>query len=307
MIGCFLGTHTPDLAADEQTSSLKQSEVDGIDASPNDPIERLRQRSALDRWKSLSDGWTNRRQKSVEDQTSTSGPRMLPLQTAPQLEPVETAIQPAPAASPTKPVVKMVPSKSSDVYYRTASKLNKVKQNDPLGITEDAYKIKKVTEIDPFSDYEPDPNVAANDPCRNLCPRPEDCAQGENDEYKVCPEIEELTDAEYVSRHIPPAHYAWEAPNLYYNPLYFEDVQLERYGHTYWEPIQPFVSIGKFSTQLVGLPYQMAIDPPLKKVYPLGYYRPGECAPKLHYQIPWNTKAAAVQAGATAGAILLVP
>ena len=53
-------------------------------------------------------------------------------------------------------------------------------------------------------------------------------------------------------------------------------------------------------TQLLGLPYQMTIDPMWKKMYPLGYYRPGECAPKLHYQVPWNTRAAINQANANA-------
>jgi hypothetical protein len=65
--------------------------------------------------------------------------------------------------------------------------------------------------------------------------------------------------------------------------------------------------VGKFSAQLVGLPYQMGIDPPCKRIYPLGYYRPGECAPKLHYQVPWNTRAALIQAGVTTGMFYLIP
>ena len=34
-------------------------------------------------------------------------------------------------------------------------------------------QLPKVTQIMPFLDYEPDPKVAAEDPCQNLCPRPD--------------------------------------------------------------------------------------------------------------------------------------
>jgi hypothetical protein len=59
--------------------------------------------------------------------------------------------------------------------------------------------------------------------------------------------------------------------------------------------------------QWAGLPYQMVIDPPHCCVYPLGYYRPGECSPKLIYQIPFNFEAAAVEAGAITGVYFLFP
>ncbi len=91
-----------------------------------------------------------------------------------------------------------------------------------------------------------------------------------------------------------------------YNPLYFQDVQLERYGHTYG-CLQPAVSLGRFGVQLIGLPYQMALDPPCKCVYPLGYYRPGECAPKLCYQIPLNARAAVDAAGFYSGLGVILP
>jgi len=58
---------------------------------------------------------------------------------------------------------------------------------------------------------------------------------------------------------------------------------------------------------LIGLPYQMALDPPCKEVYPLGYYRPGEPAPKLFYQIPLNAKAAACSAVFYTGVGVILP
>ena len=63
-----------------------------------------------------------------------------------------------------------------------------------------------------------------------------------------------------------------------------------------------------FTTQLLGLPYQMAIDPIHKRIYTLGWYRPGEgCIPKLCYLVPWNSKAAAIEAGVVTGLIFLIP
>ena len=111
----------------------------------------------------------------------------------------------------------------------------------------------------------------------------------------------------FPERAFPAVVMPWEAANFFNYPLYFEDPALERYGHTYCPLIQPFASIGRFSTQLVFLPYQMTIDPPCREVYSLGWYRPGECAPKLHYQVPLDCKAAAVQAATVTGLVFLIP
>jgi hypothetical protein len=155
-------------------------------------------------------------------------------------------------------------------------------------------ELRKINDILPYFDYEPDPNV--DDPCLYLCPRPDGlpCKQyGDGEFVPACPEEVALGDEPFTPRMLPPSVFAWTASNIHYNPLYFQDVQLERYGHTYGPCVQPFVSLGRFGVQLIGLPYQMALDPPCKEMYPLGYYRPGEPAPKLSYQIPLNLKAAA--------------
>ena len=173
---------------------------------------------------------------------------------------------------------------------------------------DDPRKLKKITEIEPYTSYEPNPLIRAKDPCENLCPRPDGApCKSMGDRALSCPDEVVLSNEDYVPRCFDETVFAWEASNLWYNPIYFEDVPLERYGHTYPCWIQPFASVGKFGVQLVGLPYQMGIDPPWKKIYPLGYYRPGECAPKLHYQIPWNTRAALIQAGVTTGMFYLIP
>jgi hypothetical protein len=169
-------------------------------------------------------------------------------------------------------------------------------------------QLPKVTQIMPYLDYEPDPKVAAEDPCQNLCPRPDGAPcktiDGKGPE---CPREIQLSNDPFVPRTFPASTYTWQASNIFYQPLYFEDPDLERYGHAWPFFIQPIVSSVRFTTQAVGIPYQMVIDPCCCRVYPLGYYRPGECAPKLIYQIPWNTQAAAAEAGVITGVYFLFP
>ena len=164
--------------------------------------------------------------------------------------------------------------------------------------------LKSIGEILPFGDYDPYPDP--DDPCRNLCPRPAGCPPGDGSEVALCPEVTPLSTDTYAPRPVLPVQYRWAASNITYNPLYFQDVSLERYGHNHGL-LQPVVSVARFGTQVVGLPYQMALDPPCKCETPLGYYRPGDCAPKLHYQIPLNARAALVQAAAVSGVALILP
>jgi hypothetical protein len=164
-----------------------------------------------------------------------------------------------------------------------------------------AHRLRSITAISPSYDYDPE----GKDPCEHICPRPGMPCPA--DSKLDCPQ-----DVEFVT--LTPAHrafgdmtYMWCASNLYHNPLYFEDMQLERYGHVKCnEAVQPFVSLGKFGGQLIGLPYQMALDNPHDCRYPLGYYRPGDCAPRKHYRVPLNARAAAVSAPVYAGAVLLL-
>lgn len=129
-----------------------------------------------------------------------------------------------------------------------------------------------------------------------------DFAKEQLRQYKI-----EIGGGVFPQRMFPGLIYQWEPSNLYSYPLYFEDPALERYGHTYGDCLQPIASIVRFGVQTVGLPYQMAIDPICCPKYALGWYRPGECAPKLHYQIPLNAKAAAVEAGVITGLFFAIP
>ncbi len=101
--------------------------------------------------------------------------------------------------------------------------------------------------------------------------------------------------------------YNWKASALCHKPLYFEDVHLERYGHS-WGPImQPIVSGAHFFTRIPTLPYCMGLKAPNECVYTLGHYRPGNCAPYMIDPVPFTWRAIFMQAGATVGVAGILP
>lgn len=116
--------------------------------------------------------------------------------------------------------------------------------------------------------------------------------------------FDNLTDREWEA-----LCYFWEAPALRHCPLYFEEVNLERYGYCWpgLKPIQPVLSCGQFFVTLPLLPYKVWCEPPRECDYTLGQYRPGSPAP-YQVQLPcWRPGAAAFEVGTVAGLILLIP
>lgn len=101
--------------------------------------------------------------------------------------------------------------------------------------------------------------------------------------------------------------YLWQAPNTFSNPLYFEDVMLERHGHERCPPLQPLVSGARFFATVPMLPYLATVQHPCDCYYTLGYYRPGSCAPALCQRPPYQRNAALVEGAAIAGGILILP
>jgi hypothetical protein len=99
----------------------------------------------------------------------------------------------------------------------------------------------------------------------------------------------------------------WKASGACHNPLYFEQVQLERYGHESGPLFQPLISSAHFLLTIPMLPYKMAINPPNECQYALGYHRPGDCAPYMMPPFPWSVRAGLVQAGFWTGTAALFP
>ena len=82
--------------------------------------------------------------------------------------------------------------------------------------------------------------------------------------------------------------YRWESAGIKYQPLYFEDVALERYGQCRSGFIQAIVSTSHFFKSAALLPFHMHQDPPYSCEYPLGYCRVGNCAPKTRQKFRWR-------------------
>jgi hypothetical protein len=92
-----------------------------------------------------------------------------------------------------------------------------------------------------------------------------------------------------------------------YQPLYFEDVNLERYGRS-WGIFQPAISAIRFYNQIPLVPYRVFSQPARRCTYHAhwtlpGYRIPSRERPPLHPSV----LGAASETLAVAGLILLIP
>jgi hypothetical protein len=148
---------------------------------------------------------------------------------------------------------------------------------------------------------------------KGSCPSPKDLKKiadigtnitpPEGDLPRDCP----LGDDVFQQRSFAPITYTWTASALCHKPLYFEDVQLERYGHMCGPWLQPFASGVNFFLTIPILPYKMGLELPNECMYTLGYYRPGDCAPYLFDPLPLSVRGAFFEAGMWAGGIYAFP
>ena len=111
----------------------------------------------------------------------------------------------------------------------------------------------------------------------------------------------------YVPRNWTMTTFTWTASALCHKPLYFEDVQLERYGHSAGPMKQAALSGVHFFGNILFLPYHMGLNPPNECQYALGYYRPGSCAPWLVPAVPLSARGARWQLAALVGGLLIIP
>lgn len=101
-------------------------------------------------------------------------------------------------------------------------------------------------------------------------------------------------------------NYQWKAAAVSHRPLYFQDNNLERYGHHHGI-FEPAISAAKFFGRIPVMPYLVGATPCDECEYALGYYRPGDCVPLHHTHPKLSLPGAACQALATTGAILVIP
>jgi hypothetical protein len=104
-------------------------------------------------------------------------------------------------------------------------------------------------------------------------------------------------------------NFCWDATAMAHRPLYFEEINLERYGYTTRCPyiVQPVVSGARFFATVPILPYRMVAEPWCEQVYTLGQYRPGSCVPNQWNMLPLSVTGASAEAAVASGIVFAVP
>jgi len=116
-----------------------------------------------------------------------------------------------------------------------------------------------------------------------------------------------LESGAYEPRRFASTTFTWQAAGYCHKPLYFEHWTLERYGHSRGFVADSFCSAAHFFVTLPVLPYKMGVELPWECVYPLGYYRPGSCAPWTVPALPISPRGFAVEAATVTGLVFLLP
>jgi hypothetical protein len=101
--------------------------------------------------------------------------------------------------------------------------------------------------------------------------------------------------------------YTWKASALCHKPLYFEDVALERYGHSHGPVCEYVASFAHFFGDVALLPYHVGVETPCECIYDLGYYRPGNCAPYMLDPFPVSLRGALTAGVGYCGVVALFP
>lgn len=299
-------------AAEERSGVIPppepKSASDGTDA-----LKRLRDRSAKARWDQLHQEWlkTRRNRTPPAEAVEPQGPA-AELADEPAADTTNPFESNQPGSEDSNPTVPAGPEFDAGRNRRelpvdpvllqaqpkprpqlpTDEELNKLLNADggerlPPPVRDPA-ALPKITEIEPNPKERTTP---VGRPIPELDPK----------------RYVQLGNLPYTPRTFPESVYAFEATNVFSNPLYFEDPALERYGHAHHPLIQPIASVARFGAQVVFLPYQMTIKPLCSKIYPLGWYGPGEYVPYRCHQPPLNRTAAAVQAATILGFSYALP
>ncbi len=108
-----------------------------------------------------------------------------------------------------------------------------------------------------------------------------------------------------LARPWPTTPYRWVAAATRHNPLYFEEVNAERYGYTCGPCLQPVISTAHFFGTIPALPYLKGANCPWECQYTLGHYRPGSCNPWRTHYWPVSARGALCEAGVVTGIVFL--
>lgn len=149
----------------------------------------------------------------------------------------------------------------------------------------------------------------------NSCPKPRDMKMIRDISNDITPPDGNFPidcplaskEESFPVRQFAGTHVTWTASNLCHKPLYFEQPAVERYGHSAGPILQPLLSGAEFLITVPALPYLIAMDPVNECQYPLGYYRPGSCAPYKWNPIPFTIRAGIAEGGIATALVFLIP
>jgi HEAT repeat protein len=82
-----------------------------------------------------------------------------------------------------------------------------------------------------------------------------------------------------------PVGFGWDSPAVCFRPLYFQDINLERYGINYG-CFEIARSTLLFTKNVILFPYHLIVQPGCENIYTLGYDRPNNCMPMYCYHMP---------------------
>lgn len=121
-----------------------------------------------------------------------------------------------------------------------------------------------------------------------------------------------MTEHVTVNENVAPREWGaqattWAAPNFYSHPLYFEQVNLERYQTNLPPCAIPLVSYAHFLGSVPTLPYQAGYKHPTDRSYTLGHWRPGDSVPHRIHWTPMTKRGLLYQGAASTGAVFLLP
>ncbi len=111
----------------------------------------------------------------------------------------------------------------------------------------------------------------------------------------------ELADAEWE-----PGCASWTAAQFHTNPLYFEQINFERYQTNVPAWTRPAISYAKFIGTIPVLPYKIGEHGPRERMYTIGHHPEGQL-PSRKSHAGLSPRGVLYQGAATTGLIFVVP
>lgn len=99
----------------------------------------------------------------------------------------------------------------------------------------------------------------------------------------------------------------WTEPAFYTRPLYFEQINFERYETNAPAWTRPALSYAQFLGTIPVLPYKIGANGPRERAYSVGHYPYGHGAARHKSILPLSKRGVLYQGAATTGLVFLVP